>query len=61
MKYPPIDWSVIVEGKKVNPFLKILINAIRKVAPSLFRKFPWKVSVLKIIEFKAVNKNSIAG
>ena len=43
LKVPTVDWGEVIDGKKLNPFFQIIINMLRKAAPSTFRKFPWTV------------------
>ena len=43
LKVPTVDWGEVIDGKKLNPFFQIIINMLRKGAPSTFRKFPWTV------------------
>ncbi|CAO1363857.1 unnamed protein product [Diamesa hyperborea] len=41
VKSPTVDWNTVTSGKKLNPFFQIMINMMKKAAPSIFRKFPW--------------------
>lgn len=44
-KTPTIDWNDAINGKKLNPFLEITLDMMKKAAPSIFRKFPWTVCI----------------
>ena len=43
VKSPTVNWDAVISGKKMNPFFKIMIDMMKKTAPSIFRKFPWTV------------------